>query len=145
MRRLTTTLCLTLAVLLGSAGVSWSADFQKGLDAYDRGDYATALREWKTLAEQGNADAQYNLGWMYTNGKGVPKNYKTAVKWYKLAAEQGNASAQYNLGGMYSKGQGGKAKLTATFRVTTSLFFGSVGVGRCVDFERGSDTLFVYV
>jgi TPR repeat protein len=44
--------------------VSWSADFQKGLTAYDSGDYATALREWTPLAEQGYADAQYNLGVM---------------------------------------------------------------------------------
>jgi len=45
-------------------------------------------------AEQGDADAQYNLGWMYVKGEGVPQNYKTAVKWYTLAAEQGLASAQ---------------------------------------------------
>ena len=62
MRNLTATICLTIAVLLGSAGVSWSADFQKGLTAYKSGDFATALREWTPLAEQGNAAAQYNLG-----------------------------------------------------------------------------------
>ena len=49
-----------------------SADFEKGLDTAKRGDYATALREWKPLAEQGDADAQYNLGLMYANGHGVP-------------------------------------------------------------------------
>ena len=57
MKRLTATICLTLTVLLGSAGLSWGADFQKGMDAAQRGDYATALREWKPLAEQGDADA----------------------------------------------------------------------------------------
>ena len=61
MRRLTTILCLTIAVLLGSVGVSESADFEKGLDAIDRGDFATALRELKPLAGQGNARAQFNL------------------------------------------------------------------------------------
>ena len=65
MRNLTATLCLTLAVLLGSSGVCWSADLQKGRDAYKREDYATALKEWTPLAEQGDADAQYNLGFMY--------------------------------------------------------------------------------
>jgi len=45
MRNLTATICLTIALLLGSAGVSWSADFQKGLTAYKSGDYATALQE----------------------------------------------------------------------------------------------------
>jgi hypothetical protein len=74
--------------------MSWSADFQKGYDAYQSGDYATALREWQPLAEQGNADAQYELGWMYRSGKGVPQDYKTAFKWYTLAAEQGHAAAQ---------------------------------------------------
>ena len=58
MRNLTATLCLTLAVLLGSAGMSASADFQKGLTAAQSGDFATALREWKPLAEQGDAYAQ---------------------------------------------------------------------------------------
>jgi len=66
MRKLTATLCLTLAVLLGSVRISESADFQKGLTAYDRGDYATALREWRPLAEHGNAAAQYFLGFAFS-------------------------------------------------------------------------------
>ena len=101
MKNLTATICLTIAVLLGSAGVSWSADFQKGLAAHQRGDFATALREWTPLAEQGDAPAQFNLGLMYDNGQGVPQDDKTAVKWYRLAAEQGVAVAQFNLGFMY--------------------------------------------
>jgi len=106
MKRLTATLCLTLAVLLGSAGVSWSGDFQKGVAAYQSGDYATALREFQPLAEQGDASAQNNLGWMYEKGQGVPQDYKTAVKWTTLAAEQGDADAQFNLGVMYHEGKG---------------------------------------
>jgi TPR repeat protein len=100
------TLCLTLAVLLGSAGVSWSADFQKGIDAYQRGDYAAALIELTPLAEQGNAGAQYVLGVMYDLGQGVPEDDQTAVKWWTLAAEQGQADAQYALGDMYRNGDG---------------------------------------
>ena len=80
MKRLTATICLTFALLLGSAGVSESADFQKGLTAAQSGDFATALREWKPLAEQGDSAAQRNLGLMYDNGQGVPQNDKTAVK-----------------------------------------------------------------
>ena len=83
-----------------------SAGFQKGLDAYNKRDYATALREWTPLAEQGLADAQYNLGVMYRDGQGVPRDHKTAVKWLKLAAEQGDANAQLNLGLMYGDGAG---------------------------------------
>ena len=83
-----------------------SADFQKGADAYKRGDYATTLREWEPLAEQGHASAQSNLGTMYHYGEGVPKDDKTALKWYRLAAEQGDAYAQHNLGTMYYYGEG---------------------------------------
>ena len=101
MRNLTATLCLTLAVLLGSAGMSVSQDFQKGVDAYDTGDYSLALDEFTPLAEQGDASAQYNLGEMYRRGDGVPQDFATAMKWYTLAAEQGFAFAQFNLGFMY--------------------------------------------
>jgi len=83
-----------------------SADFQAGLDAYNQGDYATALKEWQPLAEQGDAVAQYNLGFMYDNGQGVPQDYGEAARWYRLAAEQGKASAQHNLGLLYYRGQG---------------------------------------
>jgi len=106
MKRLTATLCLTIALLLGSAGMSWSADYGKGYIAAQSGDFATALREWRPLAKQGNAYAQFNLGGMYDSGRGVPQDYKTAAKWYRLAAEQGDAGAQFNLGGMYDSGRG---------------------------------------
>ena len=84
-----------LTILLGNAGVSGSADYQKGLDAANRGDFATALREWKPLAEQRNAVAQKNLSVMYAFGKGVPKDYVYAHMWGNLAAANGN-----ELGGM---------------------------------------------
>ena len=57
-------------------------------------------------AEQGNVDAQFNLGVMYENGRGVRQDYIQAVQWYRKAAEQGIAQAQYNLGLMYRNGQG---------------------------------------
>ena len=82
------------------------AGFDEGLAAYKKRNFATALKEWRPLAEQGNSDAQYNLGLMYTKGQGVPQDFKEAVRWYRLAADQGVASAQYNLGLMYANGQG---------------------------------------
>jgi len=106
MGKLTATICLTLAVLLGSAGVSRSADLQKGLIAAQSGDYATSFRELTPLAKQGNANAQYQIGWMSFVGRGVPQDDKTAVKWWKLAADQGLGNAQYNLGNMYRHGDG---------------------------------------
>ncbi len=83
-----------------------AADFEKGMAAYERGDYATALREWQALAEQGLAAAQNSLGVMYDQGLGVVQDDKEAVKWYRRAAEQGNDHAQHNLGVMYDEGQG---------------------------------------
>ena len=104
MKRLFILPVLFLTLLVGNP--AFSADFQKGLDAAKKGDYATALREWTPLAEQGHAHAQHGLGLMYDKGKGVPRDYETAVKWHTLAAEQGHALAQLNLGFMYKKGQG---------------------------------------
>jgi TPR repeat protein len=82
------------------------ADFQAGMDANIRGDYATALREWRPLAEQGDALAQYNLGVLYRNGRGVPQDDVQARQWYAKAAAQGQAKAQYNLGTLYFNGDG---------------------------------------
>jgi len=62
MKHLTITICLTLTLLLGSAGMSWNADFQKGVTAYDSDDYATALREWTPLAKQGDNDTPPEFG-----------------------------------------------------------------------------------
>ena len=106
MRKLTATICLTFAVLLGSAGVSASADLNKGLSAFKRGDFITALREWKPLAEQGNSLAQYNVGLIYNNGNGIPRDAITAAEWFRLAADQGDVRAQYMLGVMYARGDG---------------------------------------
>jgi hypothetical protein len=82
------------------------ADFETGMDAYNREDYATALREWRPLAEQGNAAAQYNLGLLYGNGQGVPKDVAVARQWYEKAADQGRADAQVDLGILYDYGRG---------------------------------------
>jgi hypothetical protein len=58
MRKLTATLCLSLTILFGSVGVSASADIKKAIAAYESGDYATVLREFRPLAEQGTANRQ---------------------------------------------------------------------------------------
>ena len=97
---------LVLALLMTLSSPVVAQDYQKGLAAFNGGDYATALKEWKPLAEKGDMYAQSNLGLMYYNGDGVPQDYREAVKWYRLAAEQGDAKAQYNLGLMYENGYG---------------------------------------
>ena len=79
-------------VTLGLTAPAW-AGFDEGMAAHERGDYATALREWSPLAEQGHAGAQNNLGFMYRNGQGVPQDYAEALQWYRKAAEQGHAES----------------------------------------------------
>ena len=97
---------LVMAFSVSSGSVATAQDFDKGYAAGQAGDFATALEEFRPLAEQGHATAQLGLGWMYQNGQGVPQGDAEAVKWYRLAAEQGDARAQYNLGLMYINGQG---------------------------------------
>lgn len=82
---------------------SWIAisDISKGRDAFQRKDYQIALEEFSRLAEQGNLEAQFNLGYMYDYGVGVKQNDSQALKWYRLSATQGNVNAQLNLGIMY--------------------------------------------
>lgn len=87
------------------------ADFETGMDAYNRKDYTTALREWRALAEQGDADAQDFLGTLYFEGWGVPKDYTKARQWWEKAATQGSSSAQSDLGLLYAKGLGGTQDL----------------------------------
>ena len=87
------------------AAPAW-ADIQAGVDAYQRGDYAIALREWRPFAEQGDAQSQYNLGWLYFYGRGVPQDYATARQWYEKAAVQGDTRAATNVGTMYLGGYG---------------------------------------
>ena len=106
MKNLTATICLTITLLLGSVGASWSADWNKGLTAFKSGDYATALREWTPLAEKGNARAQNAMGNIYKHGLGVPKDDNTALKWYRLSAENGEKRGQFSLGLMYASGKG---------------------------------------
>ncbi|MDD5434959.1 MAG: tetratricopeptide repeat protein [Nitrospira sp.] len=65
-----------------------------------------AAEFYHKLAEQGNAEAQHNLGVCYGNGYGVEKNPAEAVKWWLKSADQGNAKAQFSLGYCYSWGLG---------------------------------------
>ncbi len=80
-------LALAVALLIGLATPS-QADFQAGLAAYISGDYAAAVKWFREAAEQGDADAQFNLGVNYYKGRGVPQDYVQAHMWYSLAASR---------------------------------------------------------
>ena len=102
----------TIAIVLSFICITvpaW-ADDKAVKEAYDlaveRGDYATAMRELRPLAEQGLAAAQFNLGLLYANGQGVQKDDAQARQWYEKAAAQGHADAQVNLGILFVYGRG---------------------------------------
>jgi TPR repeat protein len=97
---------LALASPLSMAGGAVAGPFEDAQAAHGRSDYATALRLWRPLADQGNAEAQYALGFMYARGQGVKQNNAEAAKWWRRAADQGNTFAQYNLGALYDNGEG---------------------------------------
>jgi hypothetical protein len=110
------TLILTLTSVTGTAtpgqlgdslaGVALAGQVDDGLAAYNRGDYATAMKLWLPLAEQGNEVAQNNIGVLYAQGRGVEQNYTVAANWFRKSANQGYANAQFNLGFIYYNGNG---------------------------------------
>ncbi len=95
---------LTVLQLVSTEGLC--ADFRKGWDAFNNGDSAAALQEWKPLARQGNAKAQFLVSAIYLNGAGIRPDYKESARWCRLAAEQTYPPAQHTLGFMYGKGHG---------------------------------------
>jgi S1-C subfamily serine protease len=137
------TFLLSLTVLFLFSGSVYGDDFQDGFDAYQEQDFKTAHKLWLPLAEQGLVNAQYNLGTMYYDGKGVPQDHKEAVRWYRLSADQGLAKAQLRLGLMYANGTGvpqdyeeavkwyrlsaEQGNSTAQFNVGSTYLFGSPG------------------
>lgn len=95
--------CLLVAL---AAALPARADFEAGIAAARAGDYATALREWRALAEQGHRDAQFNLALLYENGLGIAADAREAARWYRRAAEQQDRQAQAYLAEMYAQGLG---------------------------------------
>jgi len=105
MKILSPLLIVLMSLLVSPANAQSYVD---AFNAYLRGDYARAEREFRPLAERGNVLAQYKLGLMYNNGEGVKQNFGEAVKWFNRAASQGYAPAQRGLGIKFGKGQGVK-------------------------------------
>jgi uncharacterized protein len=102
---LATITSLAIYVSCGS-GAAYADTFNDGVAAYQRGDYTSAIRYFRPLAENGNGDAQYNLGIMYDKGLGVPADNTIAAGWYRKAADLGIADAQCDLGILYMEGRG---------------------------------------
>ncbi|HSS71686.1 MAG TPA: tetratricopeptide repeat protein [Casimicrobiaceae bacterium] len=99
------TLLAISAILCCNAAV---AGLKEGYDALARQDYATAIKEYRPLAERGNAEAQYRIGRMYEFGKGYPQDKAEGIAWIRKAAAQNHADAQQELGFIYATGDGVK-------------------------------------
>jgi len=97
---------LLIVIALLYAHGSQAGDFEDGMAALERKDYAIALKKFLSSAQQGNAKSQLHLAFMYQDGLGVLQDYKEAVWWYRIAARQGNSEAQFNLGFVYGEGRG---------------------------------------
>jgi len=106
MKHTLASLVIGLPLVMGATTGVWAQDYRKGLEAAQKGDFVTALQEWRPIAELGHAEAQTLVGAAYLEGSGVTQNYKEAAEWFHRAAELGNSTAQYNLGVMYDNGQG---------------------------------------
>jgi clan AA aspartic protease (TIGR02281 family) len=97
----------TFSLVVGLTGSAAAGPLEDASAAYASGHYATAMRLWRPLAEEGDAIAQFRLGEMYLWGQGVRQSYAEALIWYLRAAEQGNADAQRAAGSIYIRGQQG--------------------------------------
>lgn len=121
MKKLLMTTALVFSLAIHSSanahslyGGSFNDGYNRGVIAYESGDYETALSEWLAVAEpngphygsSGHNDAQYNLGIMYYKGIGVAQDYDEAVKWFRMEIAQGWGRATVILGIMNQEGQG---------------------------------------
>jgi TPR repeat protein len=95
----------SLSVLTAHAGSS-DDEFRGGLSAFNTGDYATALRLWRPLAEREEPRSEAGIGFMYHRGLGVAVDDREAAVWLRRAAEQGQAEGQLMLGILFYYGQG---------------------------------------
>ena len=99
---------LLLIFIFGILGKAIASDIEKGNQLYEQGKYNEALPLIKKGAVSGDAEAQFNLGRMYSKGHGIKQNLEQAMYWYKKSADQGHLKATYNLAYMYSHGKGVK-------------------------------------
>jgi TPR repeat protein len=100
--RMTVLAALAAAALAACSGPS----FNKGVDAYKAKDYAGAMAQWRPIADNGDAQAQNNVGSLYREGLGVKADAAEASRWFAKAAAQDYADAQANLGVLYMQGSG---------------------------------------
>jgi TPR repeat protein len=111
-------------------------------EAYHRTDYAEAMYWYRRAADQGNSQAQNNIGWLYEYGRGVALDYSEVMRWFRLAAEQGSAPAQCNIGLLYENARGmaqdyGEAMRRYRIAADNGGVGGQINVGRLYENGRG--------
>ncbi len=129
--------CL-LAICLLIAAPAAHADVKAGVDAWNQGDYARAVNEWRPLAINGNADAQFNLGQAYKLGRGVPVDLPVALEWFRKSADKGHEKSADNYGLLlyqqgrledsmpYIKASADRGEPRAQYVYATALFNGDI-------------------
>lgn len=91
---------------LAQTGGASLAGAEAGRMALERGHHATAMRIWRAAADQGDARAQNNVGYLHEHGLGVPQSYPSAMEWYRRAAQANLPEAQHNIAMLYHNGYG---------------------------------------
>lgn len=100
--------CLTAVLLVMTAEAVVAGSLEEAKTAYDKGDFRSAERSYSELSNQGDRIAQLQLGLMYDEGHGIPKQHQQAVRWFSVASSQGDPEAPYYLGRIYQDGRGGQ-------------------------------------
>ena len=127
-----------LTVSLTDAAVA--GQFEDGLAAYNRQDFKTVVTLWQSAGEQGDVNAQYHLGGMYLDGRGVKQDYEEAMKWLHRAADRGQAGAQDRIGVMYRDGLGLERD-----EVETYMWFSLAAAGSNKFFARDREAMAAHI
>jgi uncharacterized protein len=133
---------VTCVLVLVAVDVAAAGSYEDGLAADRRGEHLEALHLFREAADRGDAQAQFNLGRMFSHGEGVPVDYGAALSWYRKAASQGNAGAQFSLGLMYQLGQGVPrdiAEAMGWYLKAAQQGYASAQVNLAAIYSKGSD------
>ena len=106
MRQLRLAAVVAAVLATGPIAPAVADAFDDAFNAYNNGDYATALQRFAPLAQGGDIRAQHMMGRMYSEGEGIQKNDAEGARWYQLAADRGDTVSQLSLGTMYVNGRG---------------------------------------
>ncbi len=110
--------------------------------AFNKGDYETAYKLWRPIAEQGDAEAQNYMGIIYYLGFGVNRDYTKALNWYEKAAKAGYADGQRNYGDMLHFGRGTKKDNYQAYKWYFAAYQGgNEGAGKQIEVIAASGNL----